>query len=175
MEKNNYGVYVNHKKIEFPIKVPKGWDNYREGITINYGDVNGKWGFSVEFQTDKYGQGCGISDEDLIYNSKNEMLDAIREEVVNISNKHFNSKLMFKGKHLDFILDEFYDKYKILCKFENEESWTIVETKSPDIIFNDIFRIYKKPAKYFEFEEGTKRFYNPSYKKESKFEQLELF
>jgi len=173
MKKNDCGVYVNCEKIEFPVKIPKGWDNYREGITVKYGESEGKWGFGTDFQTATYGQGCGISDDDLIYNSKNEVIEAIREEVINLCNKHFNGKLMFNGEHLDFILDKLIDKQEICCNFENEDSWTLVSIKDPAKIFDQIEDLYKKPAKSFELD--GKKFFNPNYKKTNKYEQMELF
>ncbi len=115
-------------------------------------------------------------EDDFIYNSKNELIDAIRQKVVEICNEHFGGKLTFKTGHLDYILDKIYEKYGCFCVFENKEySYTEVKTKDVSQIFEEIERIYKKPAKSFQFKHNLKAYFNPKYTKKKEFYQAELF
>ena len=80
---------------------------------------------------------------------------------------------MFEKKHLDYILDRFYDKYEVLCKFENEETWTLTKTSNDKEVFEFIENFFHKPALSFELKD--KEVFNPCFLKTYKYEQMELF
>lgn len=164
MKTNEHGTFCDYKELELPVTIPKGWDHYKEGITISYGEHKEKWGYFISLQTNKSGFGGLLTESDIIYNTKNEMLRSMRIEVAELCNKYFNGKILFKNGHLDYLLDKIYDKYIICCNFEGtkEPSFTEVTTTNIDQVFIEAERIFKKPVISFKFyfydKDKTKHF-----------------
>ena len=176
MTKNENGVYINCSTLEMPVKIPKGWNHYKEGITLEYGKCNDKWGYGISLQVSNGGFCSSLNDNDLIYATKNEMLFAAKNEIIEICNKFFGGKLIFKTGHLDYLFDRILDKFTIECTFQDSEKcFTYVETRNIEEIFKHAESFFSRPVAKFSFIGEEKIYTNPNSKKKTVYRQGELF
>lgn len=176
MTKNKHGAFIDFSKIEMPIKTLKGKESYEEGITLNYGKHEKKWGYAIEYTYSNGWSSSTLNEKDFNHSTKNKMLFAAKKEIIELCNKYFDGNLMFKIGHLDYLLDKVLDKFTIECTFIDSEScFTLVTTKSTEEVFKYTEELFSKPITSFSFLGENNIILNPIFKKEIRFIQGELF